>query len=82
MKPGENYTLISKEEFARKVANKDFIEHTTISGYEYGTCRHELERIRKAGRIPIIEVDVKGAIEINKSGLDGNFMFLYPPSFE
>lgn len=82
MKPGENYTLVSKEEFARKVANKDFIEHTSINGYEYGTCRFELERIRKAGRIPIIEVDVKGAIEINKSGLEANFLFVYPPSFE
>lgn len=82
VKPGENYTLITKEEFARKVANKDFIEHTTINGYEYGTCRGELERIRKAGRIPIIEVDVKGAIEINKSGLEANFLFVYPPSFE
>lgn len=81
-KEGENYILISPDEFARKVGNKDFIEHTTINGNQYGTCRGELERIRKAGRIPIIEVDVKGAIEINKSGLEANFLFVYPPSFE
>ena len=82
MKPGENYVLVSKDEFARKMTNKDFIEHTVINSYEYGTCKYELERIRKAGRIPIIEVDVKGAIEINKSGLEANFLFVYPPSFE
>lgn len=82
VKPGANYILISREEFARKVANKDFIEHTEINGHCYGTCRYELERIRKAGRIPIIEVDTNGAIEINKSGLEANFLFVYPPSFE
>jgi guanylate kinase len=27
-------------------------------------------------------VDTMGAININKTGLDGNFLFVYPPSFE
>ena len=39
-------------------------------------------RINDAGRIPIIEVDTQGAININKTGLEGNFLFVYPPSFE
>jgi len=41
-----------------------------------------LQRINDAGRIPIIEVDTVGAININKTGLEGNFLFVYPPSFE
>lgn len=48
----------------------------------YGTCRKELARISEAGRIPIIEADVYGAIAINKTGLEGNFLFVYAPSFE
>lgn len=48
----------------------------------YGTCKKELSRISAAGRIPIIEVDTQGAIAINKTGLEGNFLFVYPPSFE
>ena len=48
----------------------------------YGTCKKELARISAAGRIPIIEVDTQGAIAINKTGLEGNFLFVYPPSFE
>merc|ERR1712080_684265 len=82
VKPGNNYYLISKEEFAKKVANKDFIEYREINGNMYGTCRYELERIHKSGKISIIEVDTNGAIEINKSGLEANFLFVYPPSFE
>lgn len=42
----------------------------------------ELKRINDAGRIPIIEVDTAGAININKTGLEGNFLFVYPPTFE
>ena len=41
-----------------------------------------MERIKSSGKIPIIEVDVEGAIEINRQALEGNFLFIYPPSFE
>ena len=27
-------------------------------------------------------MDTTGAININKTGLEGNFLFIYPPSFE
>lgn len=48
----------------------------------YGTTVAELQRIKNAGKIPIIEVDVQGAIEINAKALEGNFLYIYPPSFE
>ena len=64
-------------------AAKEFIEYRERSpGCWYGTTNSELERIKSAGKIPIIEVDVEGAIEINRQALEGNFLFIYPPSFE
>tara|TARA_B110000285_G_scaffold225986_1_gene284990 strand:- start:253 stop:699 length:447 start_codon:yes stop_codon:yes gene_type:complete len=81
-KEGNNYYLITKEEFQKKIENKDFVEYREINGHMYGTCKNELNRISKAGRIPIIEVDTQGAIAINKTGLEGNFLFVYAPSFE
>jgi guanylate kinase len=77
-----NYYLISREEFQKKIESRDFVEYKEINGNLYGTCKKELKRISDAGRIPIIEVDVRGAIDINKTGLEGNFLFVYPPSFE
>ena len=63
--------------------NNEFIEFREKSeGGWYGTSRAELERIEASGKIPIIEVDVEGALEINKRGHEGNFLFIYPPSFE
>jgi guanylate kinase len=81
-KEGNNYYLITREQFMKKVADRDFVEYREINGHLYGTCKKELQRINKAGRIPIIEVDTMGAININKTGLEGNFIFLYAPSFE
>jgi guanylate kinase len=77
-----NYYLVSREEFQKKISAGDFVEYKEINGHLYGTCSKEIARINDAGRIPIIEVDVKGAIDINKTGLEGNFLFVYPPSFE
>ena len=65
------------------VANKKFIEHREkLFGALYGTTYEELERIKSKGKIPIIEVDVQGAIEINKMAIEGNFLFIYPPTIE
>ncbi len=48
----------------------------------YGTTYEELQKIKSIGKIPIIEVDVEGAIELNAKAVEGNFLFIYPPSFE
>ena len=64
-------------------ANNEFIEQQARNaGARYGTAYKELDRIKATGKIPIIEVDVEGAIEINRQALEGNFLFIYPPSFE
>jgi len=53
-----------------------------VHGNLYGTANSELDRIRGAGKIPIIEVDVQGAIRMNERAVEGNYLFVYPPSFE
>ena len=79
----QNFIFISDEEFEKMKANGEFIEQQSRNaGSKYGTAYAELERIKQGGKIPIIEVDVQGAIEINKQALEGNFLFIYPPSFE
>ena len=36
----------------------------------------------KLGFVPIIAVDVDGALNMNKKSFEANFLFIYPPSFE
>jgi len=81
-KKKENYYFITKEEFMKRLEKQEFVEHGEINGHLYGTTYAELERIKAKGKIPLIEVDVKGAIKINERAIEGNFLFVYPPSFE
>lgn len=81
-KAPENYYFISKEEFMRKLEKNEFIEWCNINGNMYGTAYSEMDRIQNKGKIPIIEVNVPGAIKINEKAVEGNFLFIYPPSFE
>ena len=79
----DNFIFVSPEEFESMANENAFIEcRQRYDGSFYGTANSELQRIKSNGKIPIIEVDVEGAIEINKQALEGNFLFIYPPSFE
>lgn len=79
----DGFIFVSPAEFQQMVANGEFIEHQEkIGGALYGTSHAELKRIQQAGKIPIIEVDVQGAIALNEQGKEGNYCFVYPPSFE
>ena len=53
-----------------------------MNGNLYGTSYKELERIQQTGKIPIIEVNVQGAIKINEKAVEGNYLFVYPPNFD
>ena len=35
-----------------------------VSGHRYGTLRSELDRIRAAGRIPLLELETEGALRV------------------
>jgi guanylate kinase len=77
-----SFNFVTNEEFSKMVAEKKFIEHKQKLQGLYGTTFEDIERIKNAGRIPIIEVDVDGAIEINKMAIEGNFLFIYPPNVQ
>ena len=66
----------------QRIEKNEFVEHCEVNGHLYGTTYAELERIKNKGKIPLIEVDVQGAIKINQQAIEGNFLFIYPPSFE
>ena len=62
---GRDYYYLSEGDFARRVANGEFLEHITyISGQRYGTLREEVERIGRAGRITVLELETEGALKV------------------
>src|SRR5258705_9826143 len=41
---GEDYIYLTHDEFERRVAAGDFIEHAEVHGYSYGTLRENVAR--------------------------------------
>ena len=66
----------------QKVGKNEFVEWCNVNGHLYGTAYSELERIKANGKIPIIEVNVQGAIKFNEKGIEANYLFIYPPSID
>jgi guanylate kinase len=62
---GRDYYYLSEGDFARRVANGEFLEHITyVSGQRYGTLRQEVERIGRTGRITVLELETEGALKV------------------
>jgi guanylate kinase len=64
---GREYWFLSDAEFVRRVAEGDFLEHVTyVSGKRYGTLRSEVVRIQDEGRIPVLELETEGALNVKE----------------
>jgi guanylate kinase len=62
---GHDYWFLTPEEFLARIEAGEFLEHVPyVSGHRYGTLRSELERIRAKGRIPLLELETKGALQV------------------
>jgi guanylate kinase len=85
-RPGErngvDYHFLSDEEFDRRLAAGDFLEHATYSGHRYGTLRSELERRLQAGIPVVLEIEVQGARQVREAMPDAEAVFIAPPSRE
>ena len=85
-RPGErdgvDYHFLSHEEFDRRVAARDFVEHADYAGRRYGTLRSELERRVRAGVPVVLEIEVQGARQVRAALPDAAQVFIAPPSPE
>ncbi|HWQ01852.1 MAG TPA: guanylate kinase [Gaiellaceae bacterium] len=62
---GREYWFLSDAEFVRRVHEGDFLEHVTyVSGKRYGTLRSEVDRIAADGKIPVLELETEGALNV------------------
>jgi guanylate kinase len=77
---GREYWFLSDAEFARRVAEGDFLEHVTyVSGKRYGTLRDEVDRIRDGGKIPVLELETEGALNVKEDVLGAVTIFISAP---
>ena len=79
---GRDYHFLAPEEFDRRVAAGDFLEHATYSGNRYGTLREEVERRLAEGRSVVLEIEVQGARQVREVMPEAVQIFVAPPSPE
>ena len=81
-KNGVDYYFISGEDFKQKIQNNEFVEWEMVyEGKYYGTLKAELQRIWQEGKIPVLDIDVKGAIHVQQQFNEGTLsLFIEPPS--
>jgi guanylate kinase len=81
---GVEYYFMSVDEFRHKIDLKAFIEWEMVyEGKYYGTLKSELERMWIAGQIPMLDIDVHGAIHVQEK-FEGDCLsiFIQPPSVD
>jgi guanylate kinase len=85
-RPGErdgvDYHFLTREEFDRRVAAVDFVEHADYAGRSYGTLRSELEERLRAGVPVVLEIEVQGARQVRAAMPEAVQVFIAPPSLE
>jgi guanylate kinase len=81
---GIDYHFMSVETFRQKIQHDEFIEWEMVyEGKYYGTLKSELHRIWDEGKVPLLDIDVKGAIHVQKQFPDNCMsLFVEPPSVE
>ena len=83
-KDGIDYYFISMEDFKTKIKQKEFAEWEMVyEGKYYGTLKSELKRIWSLRKIPVLDIDVKGAIHVQRQYPENTLsLFIDPPSVD
>jgi len=81
---GVEYYFTSVEDFENKITKSELAEWEMVYfGKYYGTPVSELERIWEMGKTPLLDIDVKGGLNVRKRFPDSSLaLFIQPPSLE
>ena len=81
---GKDYYFLTPEDFKQKIDTDEFIEWEEVyEGNFYGTLKSELHRMWNENKVPLLDIDVQGAIHVKQQFPDTSLsIFIEPPSIE
>jgi guanylate kinase len=81
---GKDYYFLDEDRFRNLIKEESFVEWEMVyTGKYYGTLKSELQRIWSAGKYPLVDIDVKGALAIQECYPDTSLtIFIQAPSLE
>jgi guanylate kinase len=81
---GQDYYFLTLDDFHLKIEQHAFAEYEMVyAGKYYGTLKTELERIWSNKQVPMVDIDVKGALSIKeKYHSSALTIFIAPPTLD
>ena len=77
---GVDYYFLSRPQFEQDIRDGLFIEHAEYGGCLYGTPREPVRAALAAGKWCLLEIEVRGALQIRERCPDALMVFIEPPS--
>lgn len=79
---GVHYHFLTREEFERKIAEKEVLEYTEYCGNYYGTLKKSVDDLISSGKDAILKIEVEGAMNIRRMFPEACLVFILPPGWD
>jgi guanylate kinase len=81
---GVDYYFMTEQDFTHRIQHEEFVEWEMVyEGKYYGTLKSELQRIWNQKKVPLLDIDVKGAIHVQQQFPENTLsLFIEPPSVD
>ena len=66
--------------FLEGIGQGGFLEHAEFAGNHYGTPRGPIEAALERGQDVVLEIEVRGAMQVRQSTSEAILVFIMPPS--
>jgi len=83
-KEGVDYYFMSVDDFKDKIQHNAFVEWEMVyEGKYYGTLASEIHRIWEEEKVPLLDIDVQGAVHVQQEHREQTLsIFIEPPSVD
>ena len=78
----KEYYFVPRDEFEAMIARGEFLEYADVFGNCYGTHRRFLEEAQRNKHDLLLDIDVQGAAQIQKSIPGAISIFVLPPNYQ
>jgi guanylate kinase len=79
---GRDYFFTTEENFHQMREDNELLEHAVFVGHYYGTPRRYVEEQIAKGKVVVLEIEVRGALQVKQKFPEAVLIFLMPPSFD
>ena len=79
---GVHYYFIDKADFEQKIADGEMLEYAQYVGNYYGTPKKPVDDALANGRNIVLDIEVKGALQVKEKMPDAVMIYILPPDYE